>query len=54
MEKIHLTLSAMFGDRYVTNNGRVNTLTMVTKITLGQEGTNEIMGCSDRRQTCDK
>ena len=24
MEKIHLTLSAMFGDRYVTNNGRVN------------------------------
>ena len=43
MEKIHLALSAMFGDRYVTNNGRVNTLTMVTKITLGQEGTNEIM-----------
>ena len=38
MEKIHLTLSAMFGDRYVTNNDRVNTLTMVTKITLGQEG----------------
>ena len=54
MEKIHLNLSAMFGDRYVTNNDRVNTLTMVTKITLGQEGTNEIMGCSDRRQTCDK